>query len=116
MYLIGWMVYELPERLFMGHTVVRAVAPTRAPSSMETEVPSMSMQELTSAEHRSSVISIFAQQPMSNHQELIIESCRKVIQSGWASDFLTEEKCMSCSRRAGALRLLLFTSRHGASC
>ena len=87
MYLIGWMVYELPERLFMGHKVVRALAPTGAPSSMETEVPSMSMQELTSAEHRSSVISTFAQQPMSVRQEFIIESCRKEMQSGWASHF-----------------------------
>ena len=77
---------------------------------MEAEVPSMSAQELTSAQHRSSANSALAQQPMSEHQEFIVESRRKEMQSGWASYFLTEEKCMSCSRRAGALRLLLFTS------
>ena len=57
MYLIGWMVHGLPERLFMGHRVVGALAPTGVFSSMEAEVPSMSIQELTSAEHRLSVIS-----------------------------------------------------------
>ena len=73
MYLIGWMDHGLPERLLIGHRVVGALAPTGVFSSMEAEVPSMSIQELTSLEHRSSVISTFAQQPMSEHQEFTVE-------------------------------------------
>ena len=114
-YLIGWMDHGLPERLLMGHRVVGTLAPTGVFSSRDTEVPSMSTRELTSVEHRSSVTSTFAQQPMSEHREFIIEPCRKDMQSGWASDFMTAEQVRELFPQSWCPKPAFVHNRHVAS-